>query len=130
MDVMPGLVGALIRVITAAHRVGVTAAVRRPTATSGRAPRSDVAPAPSTPALALAQAVREQLTRPGSVPAARQFELIMAERAFAANPTARPETVRRRRWTPYLSDVDPCPYRDICAGSWQLTSPEAIEPSR
>ena len=140
--VTPGLVGAVIRFVTAAHHGRTTSARRSPAVAS-------VTPSPDrttpnlkplgeirttagsiTPDLALAQAVREQLTRPGSVPAPRQFELIMAEKAFYSYPTGRHGGVLNRRWTPYLADVDPCPYREIADGSWQLTRPETSGSSR
>jgi hypothetical protein len=54
----------------------------------------------------------------------------MAETAFYSYPTGRPGGVLNRRWTPYLADVDPCPYREIADGSWQLTRPETSGSSR
>ena len=116
--VTPGLVGAVIRFVTAAHH-GRTTSARRSPAVASVTPSPDrttpnlkppgeirTTAASITPDLALAQAVREQLTRPGSVP------------------------VLNRRWTPYLADVDPCPYREIADGSWQLTRPETSGSSR
>lgn len=71
-------------------------------------------------AVALAVAVRQQLTHPGSVSPQRQLELILADRM--ADP-AGPSRVGRARpgWTPFLTRVDPCPYRPLDQGSW-LTS--------
>lgn len=79
-------------------------------------------PGPPSPGLALARAVRQELTRPGSVPAQRQFELIMAENDYYSRerPDA-PFTATRPGWTPFLSAVDPCPYRALAEGSWALS---------
>jgi len=75
------------------------------------------------PGLALAWAVREELTRPGSIPARRQFELIMAEHDNVGGLASRQPDGPRRGWTPFLASVDPCPYRTLAAGSWELSTP-------
>ncbi len=85
--------------------------------------RSDGPPPKPNPGLALAQAVREELTRPGSVPPRRQFELIMAEHEHGGGRTSGAPGGPHRGWTPFLASVDPCPYRTLAAGSWQLSTP-------
>ena len=85
--------------------------------------RPDGPPLPANPGLALAQAVREELTRPGSVPARRQFELIMAEHEHGGGRTPGASGGPHRGWTPFLASVDPCPYRTLAAGSWLLSTP-------
>lgn len=109
-----------------APRATAPAAMARP-AFLGPAPSAEHVhggPPPPSPGLALALAVRQELTRPGSVPARRQFELIMAEHDYyceegRSGPAGKP----RRGWTPFLASVDPCPYRALAAGSWELATP-------
>lgn len=95
----------------------------RPADRTHRAGR-EVQDGPSDPAtvsaVALAVAVRQQLTHPGSVSPQRQLELILADRMADA---ARPSGTSRAGpgWTPFLVRVDPSPYRPLSEGSW-LTS--------
>ena len=88
-----------------------------------RVPR-DVPHSPSDPAtpsaVALADAIRQQLTHPGSVSPQRQLELILADRMADGSGSAGPGRARPG-WTPFLVRTDPCPYRPLQEGSW-LTS--------
>ena len=140
--VVPGPLAALLSFLGPAPRHGTNHRSRHPrssltrhrwtwpaTPTVATAPRripperpGDGSTASSTPALDLAQAVRQQLTWPGSVPAHQQFALIMAERAYDEVRPGPPEGPRHG-WTPFPTFVDPCPYREIAAGSWQLSAP-------
>lgn len=65
----------------------------------------------------LADAVRRQLTHPGSVSPQRQLELYLADRA-GTDPVSDPAGRQRREWTPFLAGMDPCPYRPLAEGSW------------
>lgn len=113
-----------------APRATAPAAMARP-AIHGSAPPAEHVhggPPPPSPALALALAVRHELTRPGSVPARRQFELIMAEHDYYCEESRSGSSgAPRRGWTPFLASVDPCPYRTLAAGSWELATP--IDPT-
>lgn len=96
---------------------------RRPADRSRRAGR-EVPDGPADPAtvsaVALAVAVRQQLTHPGSVSPQRQLELILADRmADDAGPSGTGRACPG--WTPFLVRVDPSPYRPLSEGSW-LTS--------
>lgn len=103
------------------------AGARRRAATTGTARRA-FRSAPISPERLLAEAVRLELTHPGSVPAARQFELIMADLAAAGDGVGgRPAD--GRAWTPFRSAADPCPYRPLAAGSWNGPGRPPVSPS-
>jgi hypothetical protein len=71
--------------------------------------------------VALAAAVRQQLTRPGSVSPQRQLELILADRmAQDSDPGAMSRI--RGGWTPFLVRADQCPYRPLADGAWPVSS--------
>jgi hypothetical protein len=72
-------------------------------------------------AVALAAAVRQQLTHPGSVSPQRQLELILADRmTLESDPCI---MVRiQEGWTPFLVRTDPCPYRPLADGVWPVSS--------
>lgn len=75
-----------------------------------------------SPGLALAMAVRQELATPGSVPAQRQFELNMAENDYYSGDCGFGRLATAHRgWTPFLTAVDPCPYRALADGSWALS---------
>lgn len=97
------------------------ARARRRPAPTGTA-RCDPRPDPPGPARLLAEAVRLELTHPGSVPAARQFDLIMDDRATTDDgPCPCPRD--GGAWTPFRSAADPCPYRPLAAGPWDAAAP-------
>jgi len=62
--------------------------------------------------MALADAVRQQLSTPGSVPAHRQLELILADRAVHDDD---PGTTApgKYQWNPFLESFDANPYRPL-----------------
>ena len=97
----------------------------RPADRARRAGRK-VQEGPSDPAtvsaVALAVAVRQQLTHPGSVSPQRQLELILADRLVdAAGPSG---TSRAGPgWTPFLVRVDASPYRPLADGAWTYSPP-------
>ncbi len=66
-----------------------------------------------------------ELMHPGSVPAARQCDLIMADRAAAGGPRA---GLPAGGWTPFRSAADPCPYRPLAAGSWNGPARPPLSP--
>jgi hypothetical protein len=75
--------------------------------------------------VALADAVRQQLTRPGSVPPHRQLQLIMADRAgygFDAGAI-----FPNYHWTPFLHNVDANPHRPLARNDCPPTTPHAAE---
>ena len=62
--------------------------------------------------VALAAAVRQQLSKPGSVPTLRQLELILADRAVHDDDpgSGAPD---RYNWSPFLVSFDANPYRPL-----------------
>ncbi len=61
--------------------------------------------------VALAAAVRQQLSRPGSVPPQRQLQLILADRAVHNDPgSAAPD---RYHWNPFRVSFDANPFRPL-----------------
>ena len=112
------------RAIVRAARVRrrpVPAATARPGTSTGE-PR----PGPLGPERVLAAAIRLELTHPGSVPAAQQCDLILADRAAAGGRHPGPPD---GAWTPFRSDTDPCPYRPLTAGSWNGPGRSPVSPS-
>ena len=62
--------------------------------------------------IALAIAVRQQLTEPGSVPAQQQLHLIMADRAVHENRSAGPASPKPC-WSPFTESLDLSPHRPL-----------------
>ena len=77
--------------------------------------------------MAVAAAVRPQLTKPGSISPQRQLALIMADRAVHdAVGVAVPAPVDSG-WTPFLGNVDICPYRPIAGMGLAMTDEIAMK---
>ncbi len=80
----------------------------------------------TSPARALAAAVRQQLVRPGSISPQRQLELILADRVgddsdiHDDSDDVDGATAGRCRpgWTPFLVRADTSPYRPLNDGPW------------
>lgn len=62
---------------------------------------------------ALADAVRRQLTKPGSIPPQQQLQLIMADRAVHDSTGSAVTPVSASGWTPFRPNVETRPYRPI-----------------
>lgn len=71
--------------------------------------------------MALADAVRQQLTNPGSIPPQRQLQLILDDRAAHYPPGSAIPAHTRSGWTPFSVRVEPDPYRPIAGNRGQLS---------
>ena len=78
---------------------------------------------------ALAEAVRRQLTKPGSIPPQQQLQLIMADRAVHDSTGSAATPLSASSWTPFRPNVETRPYRPIaemdCALSVQTDLKDA-----
>jgi hypothetical protein len=70
--------------------------------------------------MALADAVRQQLTKPGSIPPHRQLQLILDDSAAHCLPGSAIPAHTRSGWTPFSVKVEPDPYRPIAEHRGQL----------
>jgi hypothetical protein len=93
-------------------RIGGQPAVVDPD--SRRRPATDVK-------MALADAVRQQLTKPGSIPPQRQLQLILDDRAAHDLPGSKPPVHTRSGWTPFSVKVESDPYRPIAENRGPLS---------
>jgi hypothetical protein len=77
--------------------------------------------------VALAAAVRQQLSKPGSVPPQRQLQLILADRLVHGDDPDAPAP-NKCHWNPFLESFDANPYRPLAGSDYASVNPTRSYP--